>query len=352
MATIQKDVEQQPATDQPATDQPTDKQTETNLENGDQGDSETRQKSPHDEMMDMLAEKRSQAIKKEQDDIVDFDEDNNDDGGFDTDQDPEPDEMVTLKVNGEEIQRTREEVDEAGGVVAIQQQISGDLKLKEAARQRKANDAQLREIEAKKLLLIEEQNRLKELKKTEVKNQDELTEEDVKRAERMTNNLYQGDSEDIKDVMLEVVKATKSKPVAVTQEVDVTAIKADVKAQVKADMLYEAERLKAVALFEKDNADLNVGRMRTAVNDITREVAAEHEDWTLMQIMQESINIARRDFNKPKPKAAQHRDLKNKRDIKKQSSDSIKQANQRRDTSKTQPKAKTFEQLIGRRSHG
>ena len=89
--------------------------------------------SDRDLMMENLAEKR-----KKQHAGLPTDQDQEEEEEIPTDigddaEDLAGKEMVELKVNGQVVHKTQAEVDAAGGIVAIQKNLAGDMKLAQAA---------------------------------------------------------------------------------------------------------------------------------------------------------------------------------------------------------------------------
>lgn len=303
--------------------------------------------SDHDLMMQELGKKRNRQYgdSSETDDPdlgeVDDDDVNDDD-----------DTMVTLKVDGEEVLKTQSEVDEAGGIVAMQKSLSGDAKLKAAAEQKKLNEKQARDTQqilADNETLKKENERLRNSAPA-VTDDVELTEAEKAEAKDMTDKMFKGDAEALQSVMETMVKAKRAKPVNVPD-----APPAPTTEEVAAQVEFNLSKKRAIKMFESGNPDLNTtAERRIFINDITKRVAMENDDWSPEQIMAESITRARVALNLPAPKSKEE-SLTERKKKKKKSADVIPQASQRRDTSKPKVKVKTkrelFEDIAAKRSH-
>ena len=310
--------------------------------------------SPRDQLMADLGERRRQEHAEESTDQDEGEEDP-----------PEVvDEMVDLKVNGEIIQRPQSEVDAAGGVAAIQKDISGDMKLAQAAEAQKLLDQNKEFVQN----VVNENQQLKtEVGKLQdlVKQQTEAGVEDTPEAEaelaakakEIADGFFRGDSAQLEEAVKTLLESGKSPaPQAPVEKVDTTAIAAEV----TANIAFEKERREASDLFEKDHADLNdVPGRRHRVNQFTLIVQKEHPDWGPKEIIGEAITRTRDDLAIPKPVAdtiVEKTPLEKKRDRKAATVDKIPTASDRGKPPQSGFKPKTpdelFEDIKSKRSHG
>jgi len=315
--------------------------------------------SDRDQMMKELAEKR----RKQMADTLTDQEDEGEEGDLPAgDQNDTGDELVVLKVNGQEIKKTRQEVDEAGGVAALQKQISGDIKLAQAAEERKRLEqerADLNKVIVENKQLRTELNELRTL----ITQQDakgrshtpEAAEERKKKAQNITDKFFRGDAEELQsavEMILEAAERPASSPAA-APPVNEEAIAQRVAKEIE----FKQDRAKAVNWFETENQDLNTPGRRRIVNDRTKELIATHPNWSPIRVMEEAVKVAREDLGIPKPAPHQKNPdpLEEKRNRKREVVDRLPQANQRRSApitgSQPKTKAQIFDEIQAKRSH-
>jgi hypothetical protein len=319
--------------------------------------------SDSDQMRKDLAEKSRRHPKEEPTD------DNPDNPG---ELDPEAaevaadEEMVTLKVNGQDIQKTQAEVDAAGGVAAIQKSLAGDMKLAQAAEEKKKLEQdreEIREVIGENKQLKGQIAELTELLKQQ-KAAPEATpaskEEIAAKAKQITEKFFHGDAEELQVAVEEILlSANASVPAPAAPAPAPPVDEAAIARRVQQSIDFKAEQKEAISDFEKNHADLNTDGRRKYVNDLTIAIGKDNPDWGPKKIITEAVTQTRKDLNLPVPAAAPKKDpvqdLDSKRNKKQAAADAIPVASQRRTVPAKSNKPKTgreiFEEIESKRSH-
>lgn len=165
-------------------------------------------------------------------------------------------EMVTLKVDGEAIQKTAEEVEAAGGVIAYQMTLAADKRFKEAAAE-KASLAILRsELQQKEQELNERPTEVEETGSVE------LSEEVLN---EFIANIYSGDEDKAKESFKSVLSGIKAPIAQPASQIDEQKI---------IDMtLYKIDQEKGIDEFQKDYKHLSTDpNLRKMVNEATIKI--------------------------------------------------------------------------------
>ena len=265
--------------------------------------------------------------------------------------------MVTLKVNGKEVQKTQAEVDAAGGIAAIQKSLSGDEKLALAAQQQKELDQEkqrIKQIEADNAQLRTEFTQLRSLVAAQTSKGTVQTPEAIaarrEKAKKIAQKIFNGDAAELEEAVDNLLDSA-SQPASVNTpmpQINEDSIAKKVERQIE----FNADRKTALQMFEKDHADLNsIPGRKNYVDKLTLVVMKEHPDWMPSQIIEEAVNRTREDLSIPKPAAADPpppvlTTLEQRRERKRASTDVIPQASQRGSVPKTDNKPKTAEQIF------
>jgi hypothetical protein len=308
-------------------------------------------------MMTDMAKKRR---KQNAGEPTDQDDPDANDDDPDTGDDAKPDlskVMVDLKVNGENIQRSQTEVDAAGGVAAIQKSISGELKLQQAAQERKDLDRdreKVQQVLGENTLLRNEMERLKavEVEKVETGKQTASKADIATRAKGLAEKFFLGDADELEAAIAEML--TAQVPVAAAAPTAPAFDEAAVARRVAAQLTFENERKEAVALFESDHVDLNTPGRRGHVDRLTNEILKENPSWGPKKVIAEAVKQTRDTLGLPVPSAAPKNDLASKAERKRATTDDIPTASQRGKPPVAGEKPKTkrqiFEQIEAGRS--
>jgi len=326
-------------------------------------DMENESVSERDQIMQSMSEKRRRqnaGLSFESEDIIE-----NDSTPGDLIE-PIENEMITLKVNGQDIVKTKEEVDAAGGIVAIQKSLSGDMKLAQASMERKKLDQERADFERAKVDINKQQIELEKATQ-QVRNIAEenkgASDKEIKelrktKALKIAEALYLGDSDNIAKAVEEILESA-SRPVVPSAPVvaPVAPINEDdLVRKVATSVLKETDRKDAIKMFETEHVDLNTVGRRKYVNQLTVDIARANPDMMPSDIVKKAVKQARLDLDIPVPKKKKPSkvDLDSKRETKRKSVDRIPIASQRgKGPQPTKPKTKReiFEQMNSRRSH-
>ena len=198
-----------------------------------------------------------------------------------------PETNVELKVDGEVVIKTQEEVDAAGGVAEIQKSLTADKRLQQASEERQRINAEREQLRLdQEQLLVKQQ----ELAKIDQQEQKETLNTDIEEALRaQAEATYSGDVD-------ELVKANRKlyelqHPV---QQVapQPTLDKADIDAAVK-QQLESAARSASIdegkAAFAAEYAEISSNpELYAQANQRTIELSKQHPDWSPRQIIMEA----------------------------------------------------------------
>ena len=262
------------------------------------------------------------------------------------------DEMVELKVNGQIIYRSKQEVEDAGGVAAIQKSIAGDIKLAQAAEERKRFETRERELNQR---LAQTAARNAELEAALNGNKDLSDSEIEAKSKQLAEKFFMGDQEELQSAIADLLKSGKKvdKPI---QPIDEEALAEKTAKKIE----FQNNRKKAQNWFNENHSDLSTNsHRRSLVNNMTIEVMNEMrqrgEEIDPMKVVEEAVTLTRERYGIPEPTAAApETHLDKKRNRKKQSVDSVPTASQRVPApakQKAKSKRQIFEDLNKGRSH-
>lgn len=276
---------------------------------------------------------------------------------------PPAEQMVDIVVDGQTIQRTQAQVDEAGGTASIQKQLAGDFRLKEASERNKQVDEREREVDRKTIALQKEMTEFKDLieqQKVKGVQGDQQSKDDLKaKAKEITEKFFEGDSEQLQGAVEELLKLGQQ-PKTPAAAAEVPAINEEQIARKAADYVRAAtEQTEAVEDFRENHPDLNgVKGRRDYVDSKTVEVMEQHPTWGPAKVIEEAVKQTRVDLNLPAPSEAPPSEvdttLEDRRTTKRKAVDVVPVASER--VPKPQePKPKTqaeiFKQMQAGRSH-
>jgi hypothetical protein len=256
--------------------------------------------------------------------------------------DEEPaDELVMLKVNGREIFKPQSEVDAAGGIAALQKTISGDMKLKEAAEEKKQIQQREQNILRKEQELFKREQQM--LAKTST------PEEDVdikKQAEEMAEAFFLGDSKSLTSTFEKVLAKQKPQPKQDVNTDDLTS-KVVSEAQARLDLI-DARKQFSINFKDIDSDPIK----RNYANEMSKRLLNEHPNWSPAQILTESGKRTRAAIKANEPVKTE---LQLKEERKAATVTRTPSSNQRGPSSQQTIKPKTaqqiFEEMQASRSH-
>jgi len=280
---------------------------------------------------------------------------------------PVVDEVITLKVNGQDIVKTKEEVDAAGGIVAIQKSLSGDMRLAQAAKDRVKLNQDIADFERERIEFNKQQVKINEatqqVRNVAVENKDasdkEIKELRKEKALKIAETLYLGDSDNIAKAVEEILKES-SGPAVLPAPVVVPATplnEADLVQRVTTSVVRQTDQQDAIKMFETEHADLNTIGRRKYVNQLTVEIAQANPHLMPSEIVKDAVKQARLELDIPVPKKEEpvKMDLDTKRENKRRSVDRIPVASQRGkgpQPKKPKTQKEIFEEIRSQRSHG
>lgn len=194
------------------------------------------------------------------------------------------DDLIDLKVDGKIVQKTRKEVNEAGGVAAIQKSLSADQRLEAAIEQRRKLEEQGSELEQREQSLVDREKaldrRLQELE-DKIKNPPapKVTDEQVAGlVDKFTSSVYSGKESDAKDALMEVITAVRS-----TQpDIDVSGIVQEASALA----VFESERNLGKREMKRQYPGLFENKdLLSMTNRETTKLMQQHPDWSPYDII-------------------------------------------------------------------
>lgn len=221
---------------------------------------------------------------------------------------PEPDEMVTVKINGKEKQVSKAKIDEAGGLDIYQKRHAAEENMRHAAEERR----RVQEFEQQLVAKAQDLQRLEqEIKQRATQqpatppppNQDEVKQMARQYHEAMLN----GDMDQADELLIKLQGARQATP-------DVDAIAKRAAAEAKAAMVnerkqekareFEEARIEAVQVFEADYADVaDDPELRDWADLKTLKIARENPKWSPAQIIEEAARQVREAIGKKESKA-------------------------------------------------
>jgi len=192
----------------------------------------------------------------------------------------DPDELIDLHVNGEVIQKTRAEVDAGGGVVEMQKSLTADMRLEQAAEERKALMKQKAEQEERERLLQEAEAKLAA---QETQQEDPIDYEE--KLKNLADAIYSGDQEELVAALKEAKIGSPTKPAPQLNQQDLDAI---VENKLRATA-FETSKKEGNAEFAKKYAHLkNDPAVFQIAQQKTIELAQEHPDWMPAEVIMEA----------------------------------------------------------------
>jgi len=298
-ATIQSDVVFE---DDQQDDQQEDQQDDQVIEDIDEEIVEDQDEEPklhRDTVLESMYANRKAQIREQDVDPAMLEAEANEDEDDQGDPDPVESQpvMVDLKVDGEVIQRSQKEVDDAGGVANLQKKLSGEARLKKAAQERTELDLLKRRNNefAEELKLREENLKIRE---TQIQTREvapppepakpvEISDED---AQAMADGIFSGDEEKVKLAFKSAVSkvitqqpAPQIVPQPVVVDVD-AAVQEGLKKERYAHSIEEG-RIAFAEKYGHLKADKNLYDM---TNTATIRLKEEHPDWTPKQVILEA----------------------------------------------------------------
>ena len=160
--------------------------------------------------------------------------------------------LVDLKVDGEIIQKTAEEVEAAGGINAYQMTLAADKRFKEAAAEKATLATMRADLQRKEQELLQQQ--------TEIKEPVKLSEEKV---DELFANIYSGDEEKAKESFMSVMSGLQNQPQHQAPQVVN-------KQEIVNETVYKLDQDRGVEQFTKEYHHLDSDpKLRDMVNEAT-----------------------------------------------------------------------------------
>lgn len=186
-------------------------------------------------------------------------------------------EMVALKVDGQEVLKSRSEVEDAGGVAAIQKHLSAERRLAIAAQERKS-------IEAERAKLAEERRRLDAERQQRVAQTPAI---DLETKRKIVAELYSGDetrAEAAIDMLL------NARPAQAQQQIDVEQITQEAERRIER----KVETRDSVRSFQQEFPEIKPGsRLWAMADQETIAIMREHPSWSPRDVLMEAGNRVR-----------------------------------------------------------
>lgn len=197
----------------------------------------------------------------------------------------------TIKVDGEVIPVSQEEIDEAGGITALQKERAAANRLREAAATKKENDQRDLNLQQREERIAQREAELAAGKtitpQPSTKDADGKTPSE--RARALVEALYSAD-EDRAAAAIEEIMARDESP-ATPIDYDAIANRASELAA------WKSEKQNGNAVFARDYPELHKNeRLKSMVNEETIRLNAEHPDWGPQRIITAAADKVRDDF--------------------------------------------------------
>jgi len=229
-------------------------------------------KLPRDTVMDSIVKRRKEELGR--------------------DEPEEPEEqpaMVDLKVNGQVIQKPREEVEAEGGVAAIQKRIAAEQRLEQAAKERREIEearAKQRQYEAELSRREQELTRKAAELANAAKTTGNVTDDDVAIAQEFVDGVYSGDEDQAKKAFAKVVQALRKNNTPPQQAaIDPNTIVAEAKKQWRYETDLEAGRQEFNEKYKHLSENPNLHYM---TNMATARIQQHNPDWSPRKIILEA----------------------------------------------------------------
>lgn len=200
---------------------------------------------------------------------------------------PAEDDMVELKVDGEVIKKTRQEVEDAGGVAAIQKHLTVERRMAIQAEERKRLEARERELQQREAAIERRRRELEALQAKETgKTSKEKEASDRELIRRAVEDIYDGDSDKATDALAQAIESEISKRRGQGETIN----KADIVKEVRWQMEHE----EVVETFPEKFEDIaNNPTLFQMTDQETIRVMREHPDWTPRKVIHEAATRVR-----------------------------------------------------------
>lgn len=266
---------------------------------------------------------------------------------------PTAEELVELKVNGQQVFKTAQEVEDAGGIPAIQKQLSGEMKLQAAATRNQS-------LDQRELNLNERERQLGIRETTPAPTVPAPVETDVPSVDSkaLAEDLVVGDTDKVAAAIDQIIATRQpqqpqpQQPVQQppVQQIDREALKREIRNDLSLDGALEG--------FARDFSDIydHPGNKMLA-NEQTVILGNAHPDWSPAQILTEAGKRTRAILKIPAQEPAPEPSaLERKQQIKQTTVDQIPQASSRGTQAQVpehrpKSKAEIFAEMEANRSH-
>lgn len=183
------------------------------------------------------------------------------------------DQLVELKVNGRQVWKSKQEVEDAGGIAAIQKRLAAEDIMAQAAREKQELAQQKAELERLKRAWDQEKTKVVEPKK-------ETNVRDMARS--IVERIFSGDEEEAENAIADILSAQQPQP-AISLDPQTVAQEAARQARWGIDLETAQER------FETDFADIAGNPdLRNMADQKTVEIMAQNPDWLPSKVIAEA----------------------------------------------------------------
>ena len=209
-----------------------------------------------DEMLETLAQKRKAELEEVPEDLEELDneveEEEIEEDAEEEEIEEDNSDLIDLNVYGKIIQKTRSEVEEAGGVVAMQKILAADQKFQEVAAER-AELERLREEINKQTKAAEE-------------TEDETDADEI--VDAFIESVYAGDEDQAKETFKKALSAAKQKT---PQAID--------EGRIVKETLFKLDQKQGIKDFEENFSHLSQDpHLRNMVNEATARIRNANPD--------------------------------------------------------------------------
>jgi hypothetical protein len=276
--------------------------------------------SPRDQMMEEIKrkarEQREQEVGKEPEDEGEPEENLKEDP-------EEDDDYLTLKIDGQEQRKKRDEVLDAG-IKALQKELAADKRLSEASTRSKELEERARQLEQREQAIrqIEEQaqqSRAQQEKDLAQKLEKQGSDEAKEEARKIISAMYSGDEDDATEALAKLIEVQQRANKPDAPQVDPNEIAERTYRRIREEdkqQRFQSELIEARDEYEREYSDVAQNPdLHEFANIQTDILMRQHPEWGPRKIITEAAKKARALMPQPKDNVLEQRkDIKRKLD--------------------------------------
>jgi hypothetical protein len=272
----------------------------TSVEETEEAEQPAKPASPRDQMMAEIVAKQKEQRKQDSGEQEQEEEEPEEKPEDEPQEEPE-DDYLTLKVDGKEQRRRKQDVLDAG-IKTLQKELAADKRLAEASQVQRDLEARARQIEERENALrqIEQQQQLsRQQQESQLaqKLEDQGHDNPLEEAKKTLAELYSGDDDEAAKALarfVEVtVKANQEKP----QQVNLDEIAEKAYRRIREEdqqQRFQSELSEGLEEYQKDFSDVAQDpKLHNYANYLTDVLMKEHPEWGPKRIIREAAQRTR-----------------------------------------------------------